>query len=81
MPMQMRDLVAKAGEIDFVGRESLAHDLFHSKDNFHQCSSLIKSEVSHFSNMRQPYDSGKSGKQRVLRIDDCPVVGSNQLAR
>lgn len=56
MPMQMRDLVAKAGQVDFVRIHQDAQAAFDSQHHIHEMTLRTGIQIAHFGDMFSPYD-------------------------
>lgn len=51
VPVQMRNDIAKTGEVDFIRRQQFAQALFDGMDRAHQLRSLLLGQVGHFPDM------------------------------
>lgn len=66
MPMQMRRLIAQAGEVYFGWIQQIAQDLFHSKNRLHKILPLRFLKIGHFLDMRIANNAAERGIVSVV---------------
>lgn len=75
VPVNMGDLIAETGKIDFLGPEHLAHDALDRKNNNHQALAIVVAQIGHLCHVRIPNHASKTRKVRVLGINNGPLIG------
>lgn len=69
--MEMRHDVAKAGEIDLVGPDGLAHGALDGCDDSEQMTMLDGTQVGHLRDVALPDDPAEAGKRNTLGAADA----------
>ena len=69
--MEMRHDVAKAGEIDLVGPDGLAHGALDGCDDSEQMAMFGGAQVGQLRDMTLPDDPAEAGKRRALGSADA----------
>jgi hypothetical protein len=69
MPVQVRDHVAEAGEIDLVRPQQLAQGLFDAEHHGHAVGAVGGGEVAHFLHVRIPDHAAEAGIAGLVDVD------------
>ena len=81
VPVQMRDCVPEAGEIDLVGTEQFPQPRLQLEYDAHQARSLAFAKVGHFGNVSVPDRAAKAGITGLLHADYAALlVAPDELA-
>jgi hypothetical protein len=61
MPVQMRGHIAQRGQVDFVGLEAVPQCRLNCEDRMHKIVTIGGRKIGHFTHMRVPDDTAKTG--------------------
>lgn len=66
VPMQMRNNIAQAGEVDLVGGETLSQHLLNGEHHGHHMIAFLCREITHFLDVFMPDHAAKAGVIRII---------------
>jgi len=75
VPVQVRDDIAKTGQIDLVRGKQLPHHRFDSENNLHQIMSSVLRQIAHFTHVICPDHAAKARIERITDPNDATVPG------
>jgi len=74
--MNMRNHIAKSGDIDFIWVHDMAHGLFNSEYQSYQMLALTMGKVRHLSYVTIPYHPTKTREVWVVDENDSTVISA-----
>ena len=66
MPMNMRNHIAQAGEVHFVGLLNVTHDALDQQDRIHQVSLFCQRKIAHFTHVSIQNNATKTRESASL---------------